>query len=422
MFDCVIPTTLAWQGTAFTGTGRVRLTRGEYRLSSEPLDPACGCATCRTHSRGYLHHLVKCGEPLGPRLVSLHNLHHYLDLLRSIRAAIEEGRYDAFARERLAAIDRHEHDPRRRRPGVPREPRLGRAPVGGGGAPDVPVDAPERFEIVTTRSGAPAVLDRAVGEVMHPVVGAAAEAEDLYVTQSRLEERLAQAGPPLVVFDVGLGAGSNALAAIRAARRGAPPARPLEVISFERDTGALELACSDDGAARLGLAREDQAAARALLAAGEHVEPGLRWRLVAGDARETLATFTGTADVVFWDPYSPRRDGALWTVAAFLAVRARCAAGATLFTYSTATAVRSALLLAGFYVGVGTPSGPKEGTTAAAVRRSDLAAPLDQRWLERLARSSAALPPDAPPDALDRIRAHPQFAANDVVACDRSAR
>src|SRR5512146_2184077 len=66
MFDCVLPTTMAWQGTAFTGTGRVRLTRTEHRLSDAPLDPACGCPTCRVHSRGYLHHLFKCKEPLGP--------------------------------------------------------------------------------------------------------------------------------------------------------------------------------------------------------------------------------------------------------------------------------------------------------------------------------------------------------------------
>jgi queuine tRNA-ribosyltransferase len=103
MFDCVIPTSLAWQGTAFTSGGRVRVTRSEYRLSDEPLDAACGCSTCHRHSRGYLHHLFKCREPLAPRLLSFHNLHHYLELMRRIRRAIEAGRYAAFARERLAA-------------------------------------------------------------------------------------------------------------------------------------------------------------------------------------------------------------------------------------------------------------------------------------------------------------------------------
>jgi queuine tRNA-ribosyltransferase len=109
MFDCVLPTHLAWQGTAFTSTGRVRITRGAYASSDEPLDAACACATCRTHTRAYLHHLVKCSEPLGPRLLSIHNLHHYLDLMREARAAIEEGRYSSFAQSRLTDIDRHEH-------------------------------------------------------------------------------------------------------------------------------------------------------------------------------------------------------------------------------------------------------------------------------------------------------------------------
>jgi queuine tRNA-ribosyltransferase len=108
MFDCVLPTHLAWQGTAFTSIGRVRITRGAQALLDEPLDARCGCSTCRTFTRSYLHHLFKCSEPLGPRLLSIHNLHHYLDLMREARAAIDAGRYAAFARARLAEIDRHE--------------------------------------------------------------------------------------------------------------------------------------------------------------------------------------------------------------------------------------------------------------------------------------------------------------------------
>jgi queuine tRNA-ribosyltransferase len=113
MFDCVLPTHLAWQGTAFTSTGRVRLTRGPNALSDEPLDAACGCPTCRTASRAYLHHLFKCAEPLGPRLLSVHNLHHYHALMAEARRAIEDGSYASFAKTKLEAIDRHEHSDRR---------------------------------------------------------------------------------------------------------------------------------------------------------------------------------------------------------------------------------------------------------------------------------------------------------------------
>jgi queuine tRNA-ribosyltransferase len=423
MFDCVIPTTMAWQGTAFTSRGRVRLTRGELKLSDAPLDPSCGCPTCARHSRGYLHHLMKCKEPLGPRLLSVHNLQHYLDLMRAARHAIEAGRYGAFAKETLEAIDRHEHDASARSPGrrvypsgaLPSPSLRERARVregepphpslspGGGEGSDM------RFTFVTTRDGAPAVLDRTVGEVMHPVIGPAVESERLYVAQSRLAARLAEGGGPLVLFDVGLGAGSNALAAWRASAAAAAGARPLEIVSFERDLGAFALALSEEGIARLGTGAEEAAAARAVLEGGHHASARTSWRLRLGEALDGLAVEASLADVVYWDPFSPKANPGLWTHAAFRTLRARCGPRATVFTYSTATAARAALLLAGFFVGTGDASGPKQQTTAAAADPADVVRPLDQRWLERLARSSAPFPPDAPPDALERIRRHPQF-------------
>jgi len=402
MFDCVIPTTLAWQGTAFTGSGRVRLTRTEHKLSDAPLDPACGCPTCQRHGRGYLHHLMKCKEPLGPRLLSIHNLHHYLELMRAARAAIEAGRYGSFMRETLAAIDRHEHDASGRAPGrraLPPPPAFPGPP-----APGV------RFEIVATSSGAPSVRDAEAGEVMHPVIGAAVESERLYVAQSRLAARLLEPGSaPLVLFDVGLGAAGNALAAIRAARAAPPGHRPLALVSFERELGALSLACSDDGSRRLGWSAEETAAARALLHGGCHEEPEITWQLRLGEALDRLDAEPLRADMVYWDPFSPKVNGGLWTAGAFALLAARCAPGATLFTYSAATATRSALLLAGFALGHGDASGPKEETTAAALPPALPARPLDARWLARLARSSAPFPPDAHGDALERIAALPQF-------------
>ncbi len=113
MFDCILPTHLAWQGTAFTSTGRVKLTRAYHASEDTPLDATCGCPTCLRFSRAYLHHLIKCAEPLGPRLLSLHNLHHYHSLMADARAAIEGGHYAAWARAKLDAIDRHEHSYRR---------------------------------------------------------------------------------------------------------------------------------------------------------------------------------------------------------------------------------------------------------------------------------------------------------------------
>ncbi|MFN6193966.1 MAG: tRNA guanosine(34) transglycosylase Tgt [Planctomycetota bacterium] len=406
MFDCVLPTSLAFQGTAFTSTGRVRLARMEHRLADVALDADCTCPTCRSHPRSYLHHLMKSRETLLPRLLAVHNLHHYLELMRRARAAIHAGNYATFLRTTLAAIDRHEHDASARVPG-----RRAEAPASS--EPASPASPAPRFEIVTTTSGAPAMLDREVGEVMHPGLGAAAEAEQLYVAQARLADRLAEGGSPLVLFDVGLGAAANALAAVRCARAAPAGSRRLLVYSFERDLGALALAASVDGAARLHWSAADRSAALALLEHGAHEEPGFRWQLLAGDALEALARAPEPADLVFWDPWSPHSNAELWTTRAFATLREHCAPGALLFTYSRATAVRSALLLAGFHVGAGAVVGTKE-TTAAALAPVLPEQPLDRRWLVRLQRSSAAWPSDVAaadvPAALLQIAAHPQFA------------
>ncbi len=114
MFDCVLPTRLAWQGIAFTSTGRVRLTRSAHRDADETLDARCACSTCRGFTRAYLHHLMKSSEPLGPRLLSLHNLHYYVRLMQEAGQAIEAGTYAAFARARLAEMDCREHARARR--------------------------------------------------------------------------------------------------------------------------------------------------------------------------------------------------------------------------------------------------------------------------------------------------------------------
>jgi queuine tRNA-ribosyltransferase len=100
---------MAWQGTAFTSTGRVRVSRSPHKDADVPLDQACACPTCTQFTRAYLHHLIKCSEPLGPRLLSIHNLHYYLDLMAKARDAIDAGDYAAFAKAKLAEMDRLEH-------------------------------------------------------------------------------------------------------------------------------------------------------------------------------------------------------------------------------------------------------------------------------------------------------------------------
>lgn len=96
MFDCVLPTRLARNGTAFTSTGTINLKNNPYISDHGPIEAGCGCYACTSFTRGYIRHLIKAEEILGLRLVSLHNLHFYLDLMRKIRAAIEEGSFASF--------------------------------------------------------------------------------------------------------------------------------------------------------------------------------------------------------------------------------------------------------------------------------------------------------------------------------------
>jgi len=96
MFDCVMPTRNARNGTLFTSLGRVSIKRAEHRDDPSPLDPQCGCYTCRNFSRGYLRHLFLSREILSMRLNTIHNLHFYLDFMRKMRAAIQEDRFGEF--------------------------------------------------------------------------------------------------------------------------------------------------------------------------------------------------------------------------------------------------------------------------------------------------------------------------------------
>ncbi len=96
MFDCVLPTRLARNGTAFTTTGTLNLKNAEFALDKNPIEENCGCYACSEFSRGYIRHLIKAEEILGLRLITLHNLYFYLDLMKRTRAAIAFGNFSEF--------------------------------------------------------------------------------------------------------------------------------------------------------------------------------------------------------------------------------------------------------------------------------------------------------------------------------------
>ena len=99
MFDCVLPTRLARNGTAFTAQGTLNLKNAPYIYDKGPIEEGCTCAACRKFTRGYLRHLVKSEEILGLRLISLHNLHFYLHLMERVRGAIENGTFARFRQD-----------------------------------------------------------------------------------------------------------------------------------------------------------------------------------------------------------------------------------------------------------------------------------------------------------------------------------
>jgi queuine tRNA-ribosyltransferase len=96
MFDCVMPTRNARNGHLFTRHGVVRIRNSQYAHDTRPLDEECGCYTCRNYSRSYLRHLDKCGEMLGPRLNTIHNLYYYQELMDGLREAIGNGALSQF--------------------------------------------------------------------------------------------------------------------------------------------------------------------------------------------------------------------------------------------------------------------------------------------------------------------------------------
>jgi queuine tRNA-ribosyltransferase len=96
MFDCVIPTRNARNGYLYTSSGVLRIRNQKYQYDERPIDEKCGCYTCQHYSRSYLKHLDKCGEMLGGRLNTIHNLSYFHSLMKDMRQAIIEGRFAKF--------------------------------------------------------------------------------------------------------------------------------------------------------------------------------------------------------------------------------------------------------------------------------------------------------------------------------------
>jgi queuine tRNA-ribosyltransferase len=393
MFDCILPTALAQHGKAFTSHGRLDLRRGVYRTAEQALDASCDCVACTTYARSFLHHLVKAREPLGWQLLANHNLRFYVRLMRRARMAINEGTFAAFhAEQRLALAEGDQDNP----PGP--KPRSKPSAPSTRGA----------FTVVTHTDGFASIRHLASSETMHSSNQPDAEAERVYIAQSAL----LASQRPLVVWDVGLGAAHNAMALIRTLERSPQPSH-VELVSFELDPDAFRLALAH----QKEFAHLRHPAAHILAKFGRYEQPTLTWRLVVGDFLHTFAA-ERAPDLIFWDPFSAKVDTPMWSLATFRALFAHLREHdrpVELFTYTASTALRTSLLLAGFHVARGVPSGAKKETTIALrPGASSLPHPLlDTAWLARRARSTAKFAADIPAEEhaeLERsLAAHPQW-------------
>ena len=291
------------------------------------------------------------------------------------------------------------------------------------------------YQLVHLNNGICSVRSLADDETFHPVIGPVVEAEALYVNQLRLCERLHNHSGEFVIWDVGLGAAANAIAALRATRE--IPGQ-LRLVSFDNTTEPLEFALQNATALGYLAGYENQAA---VLLHNHRVEfqngkLSVIWEFRLGDFPALLQSWSSRFSVprpdklklelqpapphaIFFDAFSPAKNPAMWTLPLFenlfraLDPQRPCA----LPTYSRSTILRVTLLLAGFFVGVGHATGLKEETTLAANTLDLIAEPLNARWLERARRSHSAEPLREPvysrapllAATVEKLRQHPQF-------------
>lgn len=288
---------------------------------------------------------------------------------------------------------------------------------------------PSGYKLVRLANGAYSVHSLVHRETFHPVIGPVAEAEALYVRQIKLPERLCAfnesndlAELEFVVWDIGLGAAANALTVIRAA---STVGGRLRILSFDHTMEPLRFSLENAGSLGYmegfeGLLAELEAEGRARAAFGSL---NVQWELHLADFPSLIAQPEVLAfpkpRAILYDAYSPAKNPAMWTQPHFsnlfrlLDPKCPC----SMPTYSRSTMLRVSLLLAGFYVGSGHPTGEKEETTIAATTVDLIDEPLDRRWLSKARNSRSAEPLWTPcyrqaslsAETWDRLVDHPQF-------------
>ena len=346
-------------------------------------------------------------ERVGWQLLGQHNIYFYHQLMREIRQSIFEDRFLDLYREKRAFL--HETDL------------------------ENPVVAPKRgkvkmlfhlgdYDVHRAPEGFCSIRQISSGEIMHSRTPPMEEAQRLYVEQSHLADRLHasdETDEPLVIWDVGLGAATNAMAAIHCYEVQAAhgPVRPMRVVSFENDLDSLRLAFRHNREfVYLRHPGPSGILAEGAWHSGKHA--GLSWMLVKGDFPASIGDAPAPPDLIFFDMFSSNSAADQWTLAAFQKLFAACRGrAAELFTYTCSTPIRAAMLVAGFHIARGRSIGEKHETTialtpeAAGGCRHEL---FTADWLGKWKRSSAKFPNGLPaedfPEFERAILDHRQFA------------
>jgi tRNA U34 5-methylaminomethyl-2-thiouridine-forming methyltransferase MnmC len=277
------------------------------------------------------------------------------------------------------------------------------------------------YQLVTLADGQRTLFSTSYGEKMHPGLGPRAEADLLYVCQLHIRERLAKTSSEFVIWDIGLGAAANAIAVLRATTH--IPGH-LRLVSFDNTANPLEFALENSAALGYVSSYEDQLRLLLLTKQITFSNSSLQvdWQFHLEDFPTWLSQGRRAVPpphAIFFDAFSPAKNPAMWTLPVFqnlyraLNPQRPCA----LTTYSRSTLLRTTLLLAGFFVGVGHATGMKEETTVAANTLDLICEPLDHRWLARARRSHSAEPLHQPvysraplsPASASTLLTHSQF-------------
>ncbi|MCX6123886.1 MAG: tRNA-guanine transglycosylase, partial [Proteobacteria bacterium] len=342
-----LPTSMAQQGKAFTSIGRRDLRRGIYKDLEGPLDPACHCYTCKTYSLAYLYHLSRVHESQAWQLIGIHNIHFYMKLTRTMREHILNDTWLPFYNEQRLILD-------------------ARDSYGPKSARYAKVDRAKsklqlgRFEVVLDEDSARIRdLDSGNfihGDLTHGEKGPAAEAGGLFVSASRILEKLTTPAAdtsglgPLILWDVGLGSAALAMKLVRAIEQAPPESltRKLVMVSFEESNKLDALRLVLKYSARFKHAHHPGPARLHKHGQWKNQSGSITWNLMIGSFGQEIVG-APSPDVIFFNPSVFQADSEHWNLETLRALsKNRGARGLDIFTFTASDSVRGAFTEAGF--------------------------------------------------------------------------